>query len=187
MTRSSIWWNCAKLVEKLLQKQQERLRNFDIFRHHMSSYCIQRYMYGFETSRSFKGYQEQQNWSSNKEVIQVPKREENQQTLQHLQQERLLYFDVFRNHMSLYCIKSYMNRFFTSRAFQRYQEHPYRSSYDKVMTLRSWSKNRRLLKRRDVENRRCRELQKRRRDVAARRRDVAARRRDVRGRFWVDF
>ena len=40
MIRSSIWWNCAKLVEKLLQKQQERLLYFDIFRHHMSSYCI---------------------------------------------------------------------------------------------------------------------------------------------------
>ena len=46
-------WNCAKLVEKLLQKQQERLQNFDIFRHHMSSYCIKPYMYGFYTSRAF--------------------------------------------------------------------------------------------------------------------------------------
>ena len=90
--------------------------------------------------------------------MQVPKLEENQQTLQHLQQERLLYFDVLRNHMTSYCIKSYMDRFYTSRAFQQYQEHPNRSSYDKVMALRSWSKNRRLLQRRDVE--------KRRRDVA---------------------
>ena len=127
----------CKIVEKLLQKQQERLQNFDIFRHHMSSYCIQSYTYGFFTSRAFYGYQEQQNWSSNKEVMQVPKLEENQQTLQHLQQERLLYFAFFRYHMRSYCIKSYMDRFYTSRAFQRYQEHLNRSLYDKVMTLRS--------------------------------------------------
>ena len=74
--------------------------------------------------------------------MQVPKLEENQQTLQHLQQERLLYFAFFRYHMSSYCINSYMDRFYTSRSFQRYQEHLNRSSYDKVMTLRSWSKNR---------------------------------------------
>ena len=43
--------------------------------------------------------------------MQVPKLEENQQTLQHLQQERLLYFDVFRKHMRSYCIKSYLDRF----------------------------------------------------------------------------
>ena len=150
MIRSSIWWNCAKLVEKLLQKQQERLLNFDVFRHHMSSYCINPYIYRFYTSRSFQGYQEHQNWSSNKEVMQVPKLEENQQTLQHLQQERLLYFEFFRNHMSSYCIKPYMDGFYTSRAFQRYQVHPNRSSYDKVMVLQSWSKNRGLKQRRDV-------------------------------------
>ena len=75
----------SKLVEKLLQKQQERLLNFYVFRHNMSSYCIKPYMDGFYTSRSFQGYQEHQNWSSNKEVMQVPKLEENQQTLQHLQ------------------------------------------------------------------------------------------------------
>ena len=69
----------------------------------MSSYCIKPYIYGFYTSRAFQGYQEHQNWSSNKEVMQVPKLEENQQTLQHLQQERLLYFSFFRYHMSLYC------------------------------------------------------------------------------------
>ena len=50
----------------------------------------------------FQGYQEHQNWSSNKEVMQVPKLKENQQTLQHLQQERLLYFSFFRYHMSSY-------------------------------------------------------------------------------------
>ena len=70
--------------------------NFDVFRYHMSSYCIKTYIYGFYTSRAFQGYQEHQNWSSNKEVMQVPKLEENQQTLQHLQQERLLYFAFFR-------------------------------------------------------------------------------------------
>ena len=77
-----------------------------------------------------------------------------EQTLQHLQQERLQYFDVFRKNMSLYCIKLYMYRFYTSRAFQRYQEHPNRSLYDKVMALRSWSKDRGLQQRRDVENQR---------------------------------
>ena len=86
--------------------------------------------------------------------MQVPKLEENQQTLQHLQQERLLYFDFFRHHMSSYFINTYMDRFYTSRYFQRYQEHPNRSSYDKVMVLRSLSKNRRLQQRRDVENQR---------------------------------
>ena len=111
-------------------------------------------MYGFYTSRYFHGYQEHQNWSLTKEVMQVPKLEENQQTLQHLQQERLLYFDVFRTHMSSYCIKLYMDGFYTSISFQRYQEHPNRSSYDKVMALRSWSKNRGLQQRCDVENQR---------------------------------
>ena len=43
-----------------------------------------------------------------------------------------------------------MDRLYTSRAFQRYQEHPNWSSYDKVMTLRSSSKNRGLQQRRDV-------------------------------------
>ena len=70
----------------------------------MSSYCINPYMDAFYTSRAFQGYQEHQNWSLNKEVMQVPKLEENQQTLQHLQQERLLYFEVFRYHMSSYYI-----------------------------------------------------------------------------------
>ena len=116
----------------------------------MSSYCINPYIYGLYTSRSFQGYQENQNWSSNKEVMQVPKLEENQQTLQHLQQERLLYFAFFRYHMSSYFINLYMDGFYTSRSFQRYQEHPNRSSYDKVMVLRSWSKNRGLQQRRDV-------------------------------------
>ena len=74
--------------------------------------------------------------------MQVLKLEENQQTLQHLQQERLLYFDVFKHHMSSYCINPYMDGFYTSIYFQRYQEHPNRSSDDKVMVLRSWSKNR---------------------------------------------
>ena len=86
--------------------------------------------------------------------MQVPKLEENQQTLQHLQQERLLYFECFRNNVSLYCIKQYMDGFYTSRYFQQYQEHPNRSSYDKVMVLGSWRKNRGLQQRRDVENQR---------------------------------
>ena len=107
-------------------------------------------MYEFYTSRDFHGYQEHKNRSSNKEVIQVPKLEENQQTLQHIQQERLLYFDVFRHHMSSYCINIYMDGFYTSISFQRYQEHPNRSSDDKVMVLRSWSKNRKAARRSNV-------------------------------------
>ena len=35
-----------------------------------------------------------------------------------------------------------MDGFYTSIYFQRYKEHPNRSFYDKVMVLRSWSKNR---------------------------------------------
>ena len=105
--------------------------------------------------------------------MQVPKLEENQQTLQHLQQERLLYFDVFRKNMSSYCIKSYMDRFYASRDFQRYQEHPNRSSYDKVMVLRSWSKNRGLQQRRDVENQRRNVAEIEHPDVATLLHDVA--------------
>ena len=47
-----------------------------------------------------------------------------------------------------------MDGFYTLTAFQRYQEHPNQSSYDKVMALRSLSKNRGLQQRRDVENQR---------------------------------
>ena len=118
--------------------------------------------------------------------MQVPKLEENQQTLQHLQQERLLYFDVFRNNMSSYCIKLYMDGFYTSRAFQRYQEHPNRSLYDKVMALRSWSKNRRLLQRRDVENQRRDVAENCRNDVATLPNDVATLPNDV-AMLGVDF
>ena len=118
--------------------------------------------------------------------MQVPKLEENQQTLQHLQQERLLYFDVFRTHMSSYCINLYMDGFYTSRAFQRYQEHPNRSSYDKVMALRSWSKNRRLLQRRDVENQRRDVAESCRNDVATLPNDVATLPNDV-ATLGVDF
>ena len=152
MTRSSIWWNCAKLVEKLLRKQQERLLYFDVFRHHMRSYYIKPYMDGFYTSKYFHGYQKHQNWSSNKDVMQFPKLKENQQTLQHLQQEGLLYFDVFRHHIISYCINPYMDGFYSSIYFQRYQEHPNRSFYDKLMALQSWTKNRGLQQRRDIEN-----------------------------------
>ena len=173
-------------MEKLLQKQQERLLNFDIFRNHLSSYSIKPYSDGFYTSRSFQGYQEHQNWSPNKEVIQVPKLEENQQTLQHLQQERLLYFDFFRYHMSSYFINPYRNRFYTSRDFQRYQEHPNRSSYDKVMVLRSWSKNRRLQQRRDVENQRRDIAETEHPDVATLLHDVATLLHDV-ATFGVSF
>ena len=104
----------------------------------------------FYTTIFFYGYQEHQNWSSNKEVMQVPKHEENQQILQHLQQERLLYFDVFRTYMRSFFIKLYIDGFYTSRSFQWYQEHSNRSLYDKVMALQSWRKNRGLQQRRDV-------------------------------------
>ena len=65
--------------------------------------------------------------------MQVPSLEENQQTLQYLKQERLLNFDVFRHHMSSYFIKPYIDGFYTSRAFQRYQEHP-----NKVRMTKLW-------------------------------------------------
>ena len=149
----------------------------------MSLYCIKPYMDGFYTSRAFQGYQEHQNWSSNKEVMQVPKLEENQQTLHHLQQERLLYFDVFRHHMSSYCIKPCMDGFYTSIYFQRYQEHPNRSSYDKVVALRNWSKNRGLQQRRDVENQRHDVAKTEHPDVATLLHDVAA----FRVGFWWIF
>ena len=86
--------------------------------------------------------------------MQVPNLEENQQILQHLQQERLLNLDVLRHHMRSYCIKPYMDGFYTSRAFQRYQEHTNQSSDDKVMTLQSRSKNRGIQQRCNVENQR---------------------------------
>ena len=105
--------------------------------------------------------------------MQVSSLEENQQTLQHLQQERLLNFDVFRHHMSSYCIKTYMDGLCTSRAFQRYQEHPNRSSDDKVMALRNWSKNRGLQQRRNVENQRRDVVETEHPDVAMLLHDVA--------------
>ena len=56
--------------------------------------------------------------------------------------------------MSSYWINPYMDGFYTSRSFQRYQEHPNQSLDDKVMALRSLSKNRGLQQRRNVENQR---------------------------------
>ena len=72
-----------------------------------------------------------------------------------------------------------ISRVYTSRAFQRYQEHPNRSLDDKVMALGSWSKNRGLQQRCDVENQ-CRDVAESCRNAASLRRDVAARRHDVR-------
>ena len=78
-------------------------------------------------------------------------------------------------------------RFYTSRSFQRYQEHQNRSSDDKVMVLLSWSKNKGLQKRRDVENQRhdvenqSRDVAESCRNAASRRRNVDAQRHDVRG------
>ena len=105
--------------------------------------------------------------------MQVPKLEENQQTLQHLQQERLLYFPFFRNHMSSYFIKLYMDGCYTSKYFQRYQEHPNRSFYDKVMVLRNWSKNRGLQQRRNVGSQRLDVVETEHPDVATFLHDVA--------------
>ena len=65
-----------------------------------------------------------------------------------------------------------MDGFYTSISFQRYQEHPNRSSYDKVMALRSWSKNKGLLQRRDVENQRRDVAETEHSDVATLLRDV---------------
>ena len=66
-----------------------------------------------------------------------------------------------------------MDGFYTSTSFQRYQEHSNRSSYDKVMALRSWSKNRGLQQRRDVENQRCDVAETEHPDVATLLHDVA--------------
>ena len=114
-----------------------------------------------------------------KKLCKFQKLEENQQTLQHLQQKRILYFDVFRNNMSSYFIKPYMAGFYTSRDFQRYQEHQNRSLYDKVMTLRIWSKNRGLQQRRDVENQRCGIAETEHPDIATLLHDITT--------FGVDF
>ena len=40
--------------------------------------------------------------------------------------------------MSSNCIKLYMDGFYTQRDFHRVQEHPKRSSDEKVMVVRSW-------------------------------------------------
>ena len=111
--------------------------------------------------------------------MQVPKLEENQQTLQHLQQERLLYFAFFRYHMSLYFIKPYMDGIYTSRAFQRYQEHPNRSLYDKVMVLQSWTKNRKAAATSRRENQRRDVAESCKNDVATLPNDVATLLHDV--------
>ena len=54
----------------------------------------------------------------------------------HMQQQ-LPCFDVFSCKMTPNGRKRYMDEFYTSRAFQRYQEHSNRTSNDKVMTLGS--------------------------------------------------
>ena len=66
-----------------------------------------------------------------------------------------------------------ISRFYTSRAFQQYQEHPNQSSDDKVMALRSWSKNMGLQKCRDVENQRRDVAETEHPDVATLLHDVA--------------
>ena len=40
--------------------------------------------------------------------------------------------------MSSNCINLYMDGFYTQKAFDRVQEHPKRSSDEKVMAVRSW-------------------------------------------------
>ena len=75
--------------------------------------------------------------------------------------------------MSSYHINPYMDGFYTSRAFERYQEHPNQSLYDKVMALQSWSKNRGLQQRRDVENQRRDVAETEHPDVATLLHDVA--------------
>ena len=52
--------------------------------------------------------------------------------------------------MSSNYIKLYMDGFYTSRSFQRYQEHSNKSSNEKVMALQSWYKNKGLQQRRNV-------------------------------------
>ena len=66
-----------------------------------------------------------------------------------------------------------ISRFYTSRAFQRYQEHPNRTSDDKVMVLRSWSKNRKAAATSRRENQRRDVAESCRNDVATLLHDVA--------------
>ena len=75
--------------------------------------------------------------------------------------------------MSLYFIKPYIDGFYTSISFERYQEHPNQSLYDKVMVLQIWSKNRGLQQRRDVENQRRDVAETEHPDVATLLHDVA--------------
>ena len=72
-----------------------------------------------------------------------------------------------------------MDVFYTSKYFERYQEHPNRSLYDKVMALRSWSKNRGLQQRRDVKNQRHDVAETEHPDVATLLHDVATLLHDV--------
>ena len=65
-----------------------------------------------------------------------------------------------------------ISRFYTSRAFQRYQEHPNRTSDDKVMVLRSWSKNRKVAATSRRENQRRDVAESCRNDVATLPNDV---------------
>ena len=79
-----------------------------------------------------------------------------------------------------------MDGFYTSIDFQRYLDHPNRSSYDKVMALRSWSKNRGLQQRRDVENQHRDVAETEHPDVATLLHDVATLLHDV-ATFGVGF
>ena len=72
-----------------------------------------------------------------------------------------------------------ISRFYTSRAFQRYQEHPNRTLDDKVMVLRSWSKNRKAAATSRRENQRCDVAESCRNDVATLPNDVATLPNDV--------
>ena len=79
-----------------------------------------------------------------------------------------------------------ISRFYTSRAFQRYQEHPNRTSDDKVMVLRSWSKNRKAAATSRRENQRRDVAESCRNDVATLPNDVATLPNDV-ATLGVDF
>ena len=79
-----------------------------------------------------------------------------------------------------------MDGFYTSRAFQRYQEHPNRSSYDKVMVLQSWTKNRKAAATSRLENQRRDVAESCLNDVATLPNDVATLPNDV-TTLGVDF
>ena len=100
-----------------------------------------RYMDEFYTSRDFQRHQEHPNRTSNDKVMTLGSLRNKRRELKSYQLEYLKY-SVFIMISKVLLLG--ISIFYTSRSFQRYQEHPNRSSNDKVKVLRSWSKNRKV-------------------------------------------